>query len=81
MSRASELLDSLPKGGTASYGVNPVDEPHIVIESDKTITVPDDLRHIAVQGEHNIETVTFDCPRYWDGHDLSDADANRLPET
>lgn len=71
MSRAEELLDSLTDEQIMMYGVNPVDEPHIVIESDKSITVPDDLRHIAVQGEHNIETVTFDCPRYWDGHDLS----------
>lgn len=71
MSRAEELLDSLTEEQIMMYGVDPVDEPHIVIESDKTITVPDDLRHIAVQGEHNIETVTFDAPRYWDGHDLS----------
>lgn len=71
MSRAEELLDSLTEEQIMMYGVNPVDEPHIVIESDRTITVPDDLRHISVQGEHNIETVTFDCPRYWDGHDLS----------
>lgn len=71
MSRAEELLDSLTEEQIMMYGVNPVDEPHIVIESDKSITIPDDLRHIAVQGEHNIETVTFDCPRYWDGHDLS----------
>lgn len=71
MSRAEELLDSLTEEQIATYGINSSEEPHIVIESDKTIAVPDELRHIAVQGEHNIETVTFDCPRYWDGHDLS----------
>lgn len=46
-------------------------EPHIIIGSDRRIDVPDSLRSIAVQHDHNIETVTFDCPRYWDGHDLS----------
>lgn len=46
-------------------------ESHIVIGSDRTITVPDELKRIAVQYDHNIETVTFDCPRYWDGHDMS----------
>ena len=46
-------------------------EPHIVINSDRTITVPSALTKIAVQFDHNIETVTFDCPRYWDDHDLS----------
>lgn len=41
-------------------------EDHIVIGSDKFITVPESLKRIAVQFEHNAETVTFDCPRYWD---------------
>ena len=47
-------------------------EPHIVINDDRTISVPKELRKIAVQFDHNIETVIFDCPRYWDGHDLSE---------
>ena len=46
-------------------------EPHIVIGSDRKITVPDVLKRIAVQYDHNIETVTFDCPRYWDNIDIS----------
>lgn len=40
--------------------------PHITIDENKVITVPDELRRIAVQYEHNVRTVTFDCPRYWD---------------
>lgn len=48
-----------------------IEEPHIVIGSDRKIIVPDKLKRIAVQFDHNIETVTFDCPRYWDGHDMS----------
>lgn len=49
----------------------PETEPHIVIAKDKTVIVPDELKEINTQFEHNIETVTFDCPRYWDEHDLS----------
>lgn len=51
--------------------VDPSTEPHIVIGDDRTVTVPSELTEIGVQYDHNIETVTFDCPRYWDGHDLS----------
>lgn len=47
-------------------------EPHVVINDDRTVTVPKDLRKIAVQFDHNVETVTFDCPRYWDGIDMSE---------
>lgn len=49
----------------------PETEPHIVIGKDRIITIPPELRTIAVQFDHNIETVTFDCPRYWDNHDMS----------
>ena len=48
------------------------EEPHIVINNDRSITVPDVLKNVAVQYDHDIETVTFDCPRYWDGNDLSE---------
>ena len=44
---------------------------HVVVGSDRYITVPESLQKIGVQFDHNAETVTFDCPRYWDGHDLS----------
>lgn len=49
-------------------------EPHIIIDKKRHITVPDELKRIAVQYDHNIETVTFDCPRYWDGIDLANTD-------
>jgi hypothetical protein len=49
-----------------------LDEPHIVINSDRSIVVPSELKDIAVQYDHNIETVTFDCPRYWDETDMSE---------
>lgn len=54
---------------TADYN-----EPHIVINDDRSVTVPNELKYLGVQFDHNIETVVFDCPRYWDGHDLSTLD-------
>lgn len=68
MSKAENLLNSL---NTPSGLVNESDEPHIVIGDDRIITVPDQLKRLAVQYDHDIETVTFDCPRYWDEHDMS----------
>ena len=62
MASAEEILSSL---GDET-------EPHIVIDSDRTIHVPERLKKIGVQYDHNVETVTFDCPRYWDGRDLFD---------
>ena len=72
MSQANELLDSLTEDEIAAYTANPATEEHIVIDSaTRKITVPESLKRIAVQFDHNIETVTFDCPRYWDGIDMS----------
>lgn len=65
MTQAEELLDSLSETSTT-------EEPHIVINSDRSITVADSVKKIAVQFDHNVNTVTFDCPRYWDGRDLSE---------
>lgn len=69
--RANELLDGLSEEEIASYSAEPETEGHIVIDKDRIITVPESLKRIAVQYDHNIETVTFDCPRYWDGIDMS----------
>lgn len=71
MSQAEELLNSLSQEDITLYSTNPDTEEHIIIDSNRFITVPDSLKRIAVQYDHNIETVTFDCPRYWDGNDLS----------
>lgn len=64
MMTANELLNNLSMSNTENEG-------HIVVSSDRFITVPESLKRIAVQHDHNIETVTFDCPRYWDGIDMS----------
>lgn len=68
----SEAMDALMNmDEPSSYTVDPSTEEHITISDTRVVTVPEALKRIAVQYDHNIETVTFDCPRYWDGHDLS----------
>lgn len=73
MSLAENLLNSLPETNyensrTAGSGY---EEEHIVIDEQRNITVPNNLKVIAVKGDKDIETVIIDCIRYWDGHDLS----------
>lgn len=72
MSQAEELLNSLTEDEIAAYSADYENEPHIVIGSDRFITIPEELKRIAVQYDHDVETVIFDCPRYWDEHDLSE---------
>ena len=70
-STAEEMLSSLTEEEIAAYTANPEEERHIIVDETRKIIVPDELKRIAVQYDHNIETVTFDCIRYWDGHDMS----------
>lgn len=73
MSLAENLLNSLDETAYQNSriaGIQP-EEEHIIVGQDRTITVPTNLKTIAVKGDKDIETVTFDCVRYWDGHDLS----------
>lgn len=70
--QATEMINSMSEADITAYMAGSgQDEPHIVIGRDRFITVPADLKRIAVQHDHNVETVTFDCPRYWDGIDMS----------
>lgn len=71
MSQADELLNSFSEEHISAFTVDPETEPHIVIGADRFITVPKELQRIAVQYDHDVETVVFDCPRYWDGLDMS----------
>lgn len=71
MSKAEELLNTLAITETTNARLSTTDEPHLVIGPDRVITVPIELKRLAVQFDHNVETVTFDCPRYWDEHDMS----------
>ena len=73
MGQADELLNSLSANdGIYARTVDPSTEEHIVVGDDRVITVPNSLKRIAVQYDHNVETVTFDCPRFWDGLDMSE---------
>ena len=71
MSKAEELLNTLAITETTNARLSTTDEPHLVIGPDRVITVPTELKRLAVQFDHDVETVTFDCPRYWDEHDMS----------
>lgn len=72
MSEASELLNGTDD--ISAYTALPETEGRIVVGNDRFITVPEGLKRIAVQHDHNIETVTFEAPRYWDDHDMSEMD-------
>lgn len=72
MSTADDLLNSLDESNPILYAAGYKKESHIAIGSDRFITVPDSLKRIAVQYDHDMETVTFDCPRYWDDTDMSE---------
>lgn len=71
MSQAEALLNTLASDETTVYSRNSETEGHIVIGNDRKIKVPASLKRLAVQHDHNVETVVFDCPRYWDNHDMS----------
>lgn len=73
MSLAENLLNSLDETAYANTRIagGGIEEEHIVVDASRTITVPANLKTIAVKGDKDIETVTIDCIRYWDGHDLS----------
>lgn len=67
MSQAEDLLNSL-----TPYAANDPEE-RFVVGSDRFITVPRSMRRIGVQGDHNVKTIPFDCPRYCDdGYDMSE---------
>ena len=63
MATAAELL--------RSSVTQPDPEGHIIVGGNRFITVPDNLKRLGVQYDHNMETVVFDCPRYWDKRDMS----------
>ena len=71
MSKAEDLLNSLTEEEKGAVYTISSNEPHIVVGLDRFITVPDQIKKIGVQYDHDIETITFDCPRFWDGNDLS----------
>jgi hypothetical protein len=70
MSLAEQMLATMPlSDDSVTYLAD--EEPHIVINESRQAIVPNELKIIAVTGDKDIETVTFDCVRFWDGNDLS----------
>lgn len=45
---------------------------YVSIGEDKNITVPEVLKKSIVQYDHNMQKITFKCPRYWYGVDISE---------
>lgn len=71
LSSNKSSLDTSP--GISVLMVDPETEPVIQIDSDlRTINIPEELRDIAVTGDHKSETIYFSCPRFFDGNDLSE---------
>ena len=70
MALADKLLDNISEEQFAEYML--VEEnPHIVIDEDRNIILPERYKIIAAQGDHDMTTYTFDCPRFSDGRDMS----------
>ena len=70
MSLAEEMLATMPLSyDSSTYSAD--EEPHIVINESRQAIVPNELKTLAVTGDHKVEKITFDCVRFWDGNDLS----------
>ena len=39
---------------------------HVIINLDRTVNIPESMKKIGIQYDHNVKTITFDCPRYPD---------------
>ena len=50
----------------------PEDEPRFIIDLDtRKIILPDEFKFLAVENDHNAETIYFEIDRYYDKQDLS----------
>lgn len=73
MTQAEQMLYNISTEGLGD-GLTEKLEPHIVVGADRKITVPSELRTLAVVGDIKMNVVTIDCVRYVEGHDLSSFD-------
>lgn len=70
LNQAINVDNSIP--AISPLMVEPENEPVIEINADlRHLTIPEELKDIAVTGDHLCETIYFSCPRYFDGEDLS----------
>ena len=51
-----------------------IQKEHVTITKDKRVLVPESLKKLGVQFEHDVNTITFTCPRFWSMADLSTMD-------
>lgn len=51
---------------------------HIIISNDRTVIVPASVNKIGNQYEHNVNKVTFDCPRYADDEQTIDLSTMKI---
>lgn len=45
---------------------------HIIINKDRSVVVPNSEKKIGIQFDHNVNKITFDCPRYADDNEAID---------
>lgn len=74
MTEAEKLLATLDVNDPKLLPIPSKDDGYIVIGEDRIITVPDALKRIAVQYDIDVEAVMFECPRYFNGIDLTKLD-------
>ena len=74
MTEAEKLLATLDGNDPKLLPIPSKDDGYIVIGEDRIITVPDALKRIAVQYDIDVEAVMFECPRYFNGIDLTKLD-------
>ena len=65
-SQVDELLNSAVESRASSNRACAGVDNHVVIDENRVITVPEELKRVAVQYDHNVEVVTFECPLYWE---------------
>lgn len=74
MTEAEKLLATLDVNDPKLLHIPSKDDGYFIIGEDRVITVPDGLKRIAVQYDVEVEAVMFECPRYFNGIDLTKLD-------
>lgn len=72
MSQADELLAKLAESATDHIHTVVDDDSYLVIDPDtRTISNASGRKIYIMQGDHKSERITFELPRYIDGHDMT----------
>ena len=51
---------------------------HVIINLDRTVNIPESMKKIGIQYDHNVKTITFDCPRYPDENQSIDMSTMKI---